>query len=233
MGTTYHVRAYAVTDNGLKYGEDFSFTTEIITAGEHDYVDLGLPSGIMWATCNVGASTPEEYGDYFAWGETQPKDVYDWSTYQYSNGDYNQLTKYCSNSDYGYEGFTDTLTVLLPEDDAVSANWGNEWRMPTATEWEELYNNTTCTWTTQNGVDGMLFTASNGNSLFLPAAGWRYYSSLNDAGIYSSYWSSTLETDYDDPFYAWEFDFGSDYYTMGYSERSGGLPVRSVRSGQN
>ena len=154
--------------------------------GVHDYVDLGLPSGMLWATCNVGANAPEDNGDYFAWGETQPKDVYNWDTYQYCMGSYNTLTKYCTRSDYGFNGFTDNLTILLPEDDAATANWGNGWRMPTIEEWQELYQNTTHTWTTQNGVNGRLFTASNGSSLFLPAAGYRNNSSLGDAsrGLY-------------------------------------------------
>ena len=172
--TTYFVRAYAVSDYGLAYGNELSFTTEAGgSGGDHGYVDLGLPSGLLWATCNVGAETAEEYGDYFAWGETQPKDYYYWSTYQYCNGSSSTLTKYCNNSSNGYNGYTDNLTTLLPEDDAATANWGSDWRMPTNEEWQELYNNTTVTWTTRNGVDGRLFTASNGNSLFLPAAGFR------------------------------------------------------------
>ena len=140
VGTTYYVRAYATTASGTVYGNTRSFTTVA-----HEYVDLGLPSGLLWATCNVGATSPEDYGDYFAWGETQPKDTYEWSTYQYCNGSYNTLTKYCSNSSYGYNGFTDNLTTLLPEDDAATANWGGNWRMPTKEEFQELYNNTTVT----------------------------------------------------------------------------------------
>ena len=105
------------------------------TYNGHEYVDLGLPSGTLWATCNVGAETPEGYGDYFAWGETELKTTYNLSTYKYTNGSYDQLTKYCSNSSYGYNGFTDTLTVLLPEDDAATANWGDGWCMPTADQW--------------------------------------------------------------------------------------------------
>ena len=199
----------------------------------HNYVDLGLPSGILWATCNVGAYSPEDYGDYFAWGETQPKDTYNWSTYQYANGTswYDpQLTKYCNKSNYGYNGFTDNLTTLLPEDDAATANWGIDWRMPTEEEWEELYNNTTVTWTTQNGVDGRLLTASNGNSLFLPAAGYRNDSSLYKAGSFGDgdYWSSSLYSDY--PNDTWILFFGSFGYGMGSSSRYYGQSVRAVRS---
>ena len=120
--TTYYVRAYVVSDHGLAYGNELLFTTGSSGSGGHVYIDLGLPSGALWATCNVGADNPEDYGDYFAWGETQPKDSYSWDNYLYGSG-YNQLTKYCYDSYYGYNGFADTLTVLLPEDDAVTANW--------------------------------------------------------------------------------------------------------------
>lgn len=124
--TIYYVRAYATNEAGTAYGLDKEFTTHSGGGGseDHDYVDLGLPSGLLWATCNVGANAPEECGDYFAWGETQPKTTYNWSTYQYANGtswDDPQLTKYCNKSSYGYNGFIDNLITLLPEDDAAAA----------------------------------------------------------------------------------------------------------------
>ncbi len=220
--TTYHVRAYMVTDCGLAYGNEQSFTTR------HEFVDLGLPSGTLWATCNVGANTPEEYGNYFAWGETQPKEIYNWSTYQYCNGSYNTLTKYCNQSDYGNNDFTDGLTILLPEDDAATANWGADWRMPTGEEWQELIDNTTCTWTTRNGVNGRLYTASNGNSLFLPAAGYRLDGSLYRVGTYGNYWSSSLYTE--DPNFARNlYSHTSNYYMYNYY-RFNGFPIRPVSS---
>ena len=233
--TIYYVRAYVVTDYGLFYGEELSFTTE--RAGHHEYVDLGLPSGLLWATCNIGANAPENYGDYFAWGETQPKDYYDWSTYQYCNGNDNTITKYCYDYNYGYNGYTDTLTALLPEDDAATANWGGGWRMPTYEEWEELYNNTTCTWTTQNGVNGRLFTSSNGNSLFLPAAGTYWGNAPSQVGVFCDYWSSSLslsnnmksELDYG-PDNAWMLSGSSnDYQLTPNGIRSSGVSVRAVR----
>ena len=224
MGTTYYVRAYATNSFVTVYGNQLSFT---ITNDEPAYVDLGLPSGLLWATCNVGADSPEEYGDYFAWGETQPKDTYDWSNYQYCNGSDNTLTKYCNDSDYGYSGFTDNLTTLLPEDDAATANWGSEWRMPTKEEWQELYQNTTHTWTTQDGVNGRLFTASNGNSIFLPAAGYRSVDELYEADHFSYYWSSSIGTN---PNGAWYFDFDSVYYGVNCNYRDAGQSVRAVRS---
>lgn len=235
--TKYHVRAYALRGLEYYYGEDKSFTTEGSSGGggggggswgSHDYVNLGLPSGTLWATCNVGATTPEGYGDYFAWGETRPKDTYNWSTYQYCNGSYNTLNKYCNKSNYGYNGFTDNLTILLPEDDAATANWGSDWRMPTMEERRELYQNTTHTWTTQNGVNGRLFTATNGNSLFLPAAGYRDGTSLYYAGTSGVYWSSSLDTD--DPNLAWDLYFDSGHCYKSYDNRQYGLSVRPVRS---
>ena len=220
LNTVYYVRAYAVTVKGINYGNELSFIAN------HDYVDLGLPSGTLWATCNVGAYVPEAYGDYFAWGETEPKSNYNWSTYQYCNGSSSKLTKYCTNSSYGYNGFTDDLTTLLPEDDAATANWGDDWRMPTKEEWQELYNNTTCTWTTLNGVDGRLFTAANGNSIFLPAAGYRNGTSFS--GSTGDYLSSTLYSNI--PSRAWELNFGSDNCSMSsYGHRKLGLSVRAVR----
>ena len=161
----------------------------------HEYVDLGLPSGLKWATCNVGADSPEEYGDYFAWGEVEPKEYYDWSTYKYCVDDDDNLTKYCIDSDYGKDGFTDNNTVLDPEDDAATANWGGKWRMPTLAEKDELCTKCTWDWTTQNGVNGYKVTGPNGNSIFLPAAGYLYEGTLYNAGSYGYYWSSSLYAD--------------------------------------
>lgn len=230
--TKYHVRAYALRGLEYYYGNEKSFTTESIGGGGggfngHDYVDLGLPSGTLWATCNVGANTSEEYGDFFAWGETEPKTIYDWSTYKYCNGDYDELTKYCNYSYYGCDGFTDNLTVLQSSDDVVTANWGSDWCMPTADQWEELYQNTTDTWTTKNGVNGRLFTASNGKSLFLPAGGSRCNDELFHIGTDGSYWSSSLSIDY--PYGAWYFHFGLGGCGMLSGGRHYGSSVRPVR----
>ena len=297
QNTTYYVRAYVVTQDGITYGNELSFTTipiwtiaatpnpteggtitgagdyeqnaicnltaianegyifanwtengEVVSTDatytftvdaartlvanfdlDHTYVDLGLPSGTLWATCNLGANLPEEYGDYFAWGETQPKDNFSWTNYQYCMGSFNTLTKYCNNPDIGYNGFTDDLTTLEPSDDAATANWGDDWRMPTDEEWQELYQNTTVTWTTRNGVNGRLFTASNGNSLFLPAAGYRNESTPEATGIIGDYWTSSLDTDY--PSGALSFFFNSSNYYISFCNRLYGRNVRAVRSG--
>ncbi|MBQ6728596.1 MAG: hypothetical protein IJQ83_00515 [Bacteroidales bacterium] len=224
--TTYHVRAYAKIGNDYRYGNTLTFITADDCVNGHAYVDLGLPSGLLWATCNVGADNPEDYGGYFAWGETQPKDYYDWSTYQYCNGSNSTMTKYCTNADYGNNGFVDNQTTLFPEDDAATTNWGSDWRMPTKEEWQELYNNTTWTWTTQNGVNGRLFTAANGNSLFLPAAGSRWDGELDYAGSYGYYWSSSLYTDR--PGSAWYLDVNSGDTYVGNNYRYVGFSVRPV-----
>ena len=176
----------------------------VSSAGGHDYVDLGLPSGTLWATCNVGASKPEDYGNYYAWGETKPQasNTYDWNTYKYANGAYDKLTKYCDKSDRGNNGFTDNLTILEPGDDAATANWGSGWRTPTKEQWDELLANTTHQWTTQNGVEGRKFTSKkNGATLFLPAAGYPYKGKLKLAGRGGYYLSRSLFTD--DPSESW------------------------------
>lgn len=199
------------------------------TYNGHAYVDLGLPSGTLWATCNVGAERPEDFGDYFAWGETTPKTTYDWSTYKFCNGpnewgDY-VLTKYCDNSAYGYNGYTDTLTILLPEDDAATANWGNGWRMPTGNDMVELYENTTYRYHSMfNGVKGVLFTSKwNDNTLFLPHAGMIKDTTFFNGGYYYfNYWLSSNTTG--------DIQAGviGDYTWM---MRCYGLSVRAVCSG--
>lgn len=224
--TTYYVRAYATNSVGTEYGNEVSFTTQ-----QHeptgDWVDLGLPSGLLWATRNVGASSPEDYGDYFAWAETQPKSYYDWSNYQYMCNNSYGLTKYCSRSDCSCNGFTDNLTILQPGDDAATANWGSGARMPTKQEWEELVDYCSSVWTTLNGVNGRLFTGPNGNTLFLPDAGYRWLDGLHDAGSYGYYWSSSLDTDI--PFNAWYFDIGSGGVGVFSDSRFRGRSVRAVR----
>ena len=196
------------------------------------WVDLGLPSGLLWADRNVGASSPEDYGNYYAWGETVSKEVYDWTTYAYGNN-YDQLTKYCDGSDYGLDGFTDNLTTLQASDDAATANFGGKARTPTRDEWEELLSQTTYGMVSCNGVRGLLLTGRNGKLLFLPAAGFRAGSNLIFAGEDGDYWSSTLYTGYPD--HAWGFCFDSDDQRMSYTGgyRDDGFSVRAVRASQN
>ena len=207
-------------------GSDLSDTCEVTVkmrtdSNGHEYFDLGLPSGLKWATMNVGATKPEEYGEYFAWGETQPKTVYSWSTYKWYNGSKNTQTKYNTNSSYGT---VDNKTVLDPEDDAAHVNWGGSWRMPTVEECEELINKCTWTWTTQNGVNGRLVTGPNGKSIFLPAAGRR--DDISSAGAKGYYWSSSLYSD--NPSYAYYVYFNSDRVFRNSSSRYHGQSIRPV-----
>ena len=203
------------------------------------YVDLGLPSGLLWADRNVGASSPEDYGYCFAWGETSVKkwgetsikNIHDPSTNRYRKDD-GKLTKYCTHSKYGYRGFTDGLTTLQPGDDAASYHIGGGARMPTEDEWQELLDNTTNQWLTSNGVSGRLFTSKkNGNSLFLPAAGYGYSiwdGSLVDAGSRGYYWSSSIYTNNSN--FACFLEFGSEGTNMYVKNRdSEGLRVRPVK----
>ena len=192
----------------------------------HDYVDLGLPSGTLWATCNVGADAPEYYGDLFAWGEVSAKSSYTWSNYKYCNGDFNSLTKYCSMSSFGDNGFTDNLKVLEPSDDAATANWGQDWRMPTVDEMRELRDNCVMLWTVQNGIKGFLFTGPNGSSLFLPAAGYYFGSDHEDVGVGGYYWTSTLGPGMSG--YSWLFHFYVDGHEMNNYGRCQGRSVRAV-----
>mgnify|MGYP003302949176 CR=1 FL=1 len=191
----------------------------------HEYVDLGL--SVKWATCNVGANKPEDYGDYFAWGETEIKSTYNWSTYKWCNGSYKTLTKYSNEKKYGHKKFVDNKTTLELSDDAAHANWGGSWRMPTDAELTELHEQCTWTWTTQNGVNGYKVTSKkNGNSIFMPAAGYRLDSSLNDAGSYGYYWSSLLNTGY--PCVAYDLYFRSGSVSRYYYGRCYGRSVRPV-----
>lgn len=192
------------------------------TIAGHDYVDLGLPSGLLWATCNIGAYKPEDYGNYYAWGETETKSDYDWDTYKWCNGkDYKyKFTKYCTNP---HSGTVDNKTVLDLEDDAAHVNWGGAWRMPTHDEMKELNNNCTWTLTTQGGKEGYRATGPNGNSIFLPNAG--SYSFENYYADGALYWSSSLKTD-DDEFAYTAFTNASG--SMGYIIRIFGQSVRPV-----
>ncbi len=192
-------------------------------------VDLGL--SVKWASFNLGASKPEEYGDYFAWGETEPRGDYEfWSKYKWCAGSSTKLTKYCNAINYGYYGFTDYKTVLDPEDDAARVNLGESWRMPTESEFYELWQNCTWAWTTQNDVKGDLVTGPNGNSIFLPAAGHRE-SYRQEAGSYGYYWSSSLylaiHQEYN-PTYARMFYFNYGSTSPSSRGRFNGLSIRPV-----
>ena len=188
---------------------------------KYEAVDLGL--SVKWASCNVGAESPEEYGGYYAWGETEEKSDYSWETYKWCNGSRNTLTKYCTKSSYGT---VDNKTVLDPEDDVAHVKWGGNWRMPTKAEQDELCTECTWEWTTLNGVNGYEVAGPNGNSIFLPAAGGRLGTDVHYRGSDGSYWSATLD-DYRS-YYANCLIFIDGGYDWSYSNRYYGHTVRPV-----
>ena len=202
----------------------------------YEFVDLGLPSGLKWASCNVGAEKPEDFGLYFAWGETQgytgitsDKGFY-WGDYKYSSGQtsststsFKGLTKYNTKSS---SGTVDNLTTLEQVDDAAYTS-DNTCRMPTKSDFEELTANTTSTWETLNGVNGRRFTSkTNGNSIFVPAAGLCYFGSVLSVGSIGDLWSSSLNES--NSSYAWNLYFDSGSMSVGSSYRYYGFTVRAV-----
>ena len=197
----------------------------------HEYVDLGLPSGLKWATCNIGATQPEYFGDYFAWGEVETKEYYDWNTYKYCDNVDTTFTKYCYDATHGVDGFVDNKLQLDPEDDAARVHWGGNWRMPTSKETKELYDCCKWTWTTENGVPGHKVTGINGNSIFLPAAGAMGGDLLQGSGSTGDYWASELANNpnYNDPTQAHNIRFTK--YNVDpdtYLTRRFGFPIRAV-----
>lgn len=206
--------------------KDYTYTESGEIKG-HSFVDLGLPSGRLWATCNVGANKPTEYGDYYAWGETMPKEDYTWDTYKYMSSSYHSLPDSIKNGQcinkyivqrshkayYEYKLVFDNKTKLETIDDAATANWGNEWRMPTEEEQNEMQRG--CDWfTTQNfngsGIAGRFgISKTNGNIIFFPAAGCRGGKDLGYAGVFGSYWSSSLNERLSRYAYCFYFNFNN------------------------
>ena len=196
------------------------------TLNGHDYVDLGLPSGTLWATCNIGAAAPEEPGDYFSWGETSPKEDYSWDTYQFGRWG-SSFTKYFMSPFEGYPGFADNLKVLEECDDAASVLWGGGWRIPTYRQWKELINNCTLDGPHVNGTNDWAFVGPNGNRLVLPFAGFKEGTTVS--GYHGYYWSSSLYCEYpDDSGSAWLFYNEGNEYDMSFDFRNLGLTIRPV-----
>jgi hypothetical protein len=192
----------------------------------HEYVDLGLPSGTKWAKCNIGAKTPESYGDLFAWGETKTKANYGGQGYCFNGEVSSTLKKYSSETTVKHGEKPDNLLVLEAVDDAATANWGEGWRMPTDADFGELLSNCTATWTTQNEIKGYIFTGPNGNSIFLPAAGWCSTDNVIDRGSSGCYWSKSLNRE--NVFRAYNLEFSSNNCKLNDSGRSDGISVRPV-----
>ncbi|MBR6938072.1 MAG: hypothetical protein IKH63_10965 [Prevotella sp.] len=177
-------------------------------------IDLGLPSGTKWACCNVDADNPEAYGGYYAWGETEEKEVYNWATYIHCDGSEGS----CHNIGIDISG---------TKYDVAHVKWGGKWCMPTLDDIEELIDNCTCEWTTINGVYGKMFSCkSHSGSIFLPAAGYYWNSGLNNAGTSGGYRSSTQAPDYSDGAYYLYISGGSEFMDNFY--RCIGRSVRPV-----
>ncbi len=183
----------------------------------HEWVDLGLPSGIKWATCNIGATKPEEHGYFFAWGETKPKKEFNEDNYRFYNGFEAKLTKYCSDTNSGNNGFVDNKEILEAADDAATANWGEGWRIPTMNDFFELFGKFSSYTMTENGF---LFTFPNGNSIFFP-----YFCEIRGGDFFEykdniGFWLNMVW----EPYYAW-FAYLPDCEA---SFRHYGLPIRPV-----
>lgn len=207
------------------YGEKkfFNILHSVSTCPDNNHphaIDLDLPSGTKWSCCNVGASAPEVYGNYYAWGEIQPKSVYNNDTYAYWHD--NDGNGVVGSNEYVNIGSDIAGTCY----DAATANWGAPWRMPSEAQIGELMNNTTMGWTYENGVSGYKFTGSNGNTVFFPAAGSRWDSELHDAQSEGRYWLSTTSDNH--PEFASYFNFRPAFEFI-YDSRSAGLSVRPVR----
>ena len=239
-GKTYDINFNNVTlPNGTDIVPSYEDYTKAEKAITYEYVDLGLPSGLKWAKCNIGAASETDYGVFFQWGETggisgslvgkYSDENYTDTTYKYCNGSSYRLTKYNNNSSYGT---VDNKTTLETVDDAATQIMGSEWRMPTKDEFDELLNGTTNEWVTNykgTGVNGRKLTSKTDTSkyIFIPAAGNCYHDSVSVVGSVSFVWSSSLNTS--SPNCAW-YLFSSDgfcYMSNGIG-RSTGLPVRGV-----
>ena len=215
----------------LDTGEVF-YNPFIMDTSIYEWVDLDLPSGTLWAAWNVGATKPEDFGLYFAWGETQgysgitDEKQFSWEDYKLCGGSSSTLTKYNTKSSYGT---VDNIKTLELVDDAAYQS-DNTCRMPTKADFEELRANTTSVWETLNGVNGRRFTSkTNGNSIFVPAAGSCLNGSVLDVGSGSVLWSSSLNES--SPRDGWCLLFFSNYvYVSNGYKRYYGLSVRPVKS---
>lgn len=222
LGKPFRILVDATIGSVLFHGESEVYilegnpaTVSIGLVSSFSYVDLGLPSGLLWANCNLGANSPEEYGGFYAWGETEEKVTYSWDTYIYFKD--SAIVKY-----NGSDGFS----TLEPIDDAATASLGANWRMPTKAEFEELLDNCSITRTTRNDVNGYQFTGPNGNSIFLPMSGGREGEGLISSEACGYYWLSSLYPE--DTDFAWGFILDSEsYYATSYY-RMYGQTIRPV-----
>ena len=230
--------------DGIGFVNMEEFYTSCPDSNHPHMIDLGLPSGTKWACCNVGASAPEEYGNHYAWGETRPKSSYYEVTYSYFTGKDKDRDGWYDWEDTDHDGFDDKKNFSIVDIgsdiagtiyDAATANWGAPWRMPTLAQMQELLNNTTSIWTSENGVNGWKFTGSNGGTVFLPAAGTRWHGEFHyGAGAWANYWSSSLDdesgaNDWSHYYWAYDLDGYSESVGLTAKGRPVGLSVRPVR----
>ena len=219
MGVSAQEDHCDVNGDGMVNIDDVIYVIDHVLGKGHastpEAIDLGLPSGTKWANCNVGATKPEEYGGYYAWGETEEKEVYDWSTYTHCDGS----SSTCHDLGPDISG---------TEYDVAHVKWGGNWVMPTLDDIEELLYNCTSEWTMLNGVNGRKFTGPNGNSIFLPAAGYRWISDLRYAGSTGYYWSPTQYPSYSSSAYSLYFYSGYVNTWYNYDTRLYGQSVRPV-----
>jgi hypothetical protein len=215
--------------DGIGFVKMEDFYTSCPDSNHPHMIDLGLPSGTKWACCNVGANAPEEYGNYYAWGETQPKSSYYEVTYSYFTGKDTDRDGWFDNRIFSVVDIGSDIAGTIY--DAATANWGAPWRMPTWEQIQELLDNTTSTWTTENGVRGWKFTGSNGGTVFLPAAGYLWHGEwLCGAGGRVKYWSSSLcDDDIWGPRYSENLAGYSESVSRSYEFRAVGISVRPVR----
>lgn len=193
--------------------------------GGHQYVDMGLPSGTLWATVNLGAQQPHEAGDYLAWGEVQGnKYTYDWTSYAHCQGNDHSFITYCTDRRYGT---VDGHSVLAPQDDAATQQWGRGWRMPTFEEQDELLRRCNTQWRTQEGIPGLWCQGPNYRSIFLPAAGYWYNDVPYEQGEVCSYWGNELSRGGDNTI-AYCLTAYSDYRSWTVRKRCSGRTVRAV-----
>ena len=210
------VKAKPFKENGMEWDEDDELDLECPDDNHPHMIDLGLPSGTMWACCNVGANKPEDYGGYFSWGETAEKNIYSWDIYIHSDG----------SSDTYHDIGKD---IVGTQYDTAMANWGHQWLMPSESQMTELFENCTSAWTTINGVNGRIFTGPNGATLFLPAAGYHYDNRLYSDGEIGMYWSSTINRYH--YYRANRLYFNETSNSISYDDRANGLSIRPVKNG--
>ena len=221
-GQKYYYRAFYINQMLIYYGEVSTFQTEEWKGPEA--VDLGL--SVKWADVNVDAYRPWERGNFYAWGELEPKESYKSNNYRFYHEGTMKLTKYCNDKTYGYEEYTDNLSSLEPEDDVASVKWGGNWRMPSKAEFEELMDSTNCAWiyTTMGGMTGYkVQSKKNGNSIFLPDA-----SDSHGCGG-GLYWANCIEPDLAPAAPNLYFNHAMNRFYINTYNRDVGLTIRPVQ----